>query len=436
MPDQEPENHICRAGPFEQRLDAQPTDDAVLAGLRQHIEPWLSAVFQSEHLSLLVGSGLSTALSLRAGGKPADMSPAGDFKYPYAKEVMSRAKSAAKAAGRGRANIEDQIRATLELMDGLRIIDAKGYEVWQQALQGILWDFLAAILACERTIADYKRSKTDTESSPHDLLASFLMSFASRAPSRDRLNVFTTNYDRIIEFGADLAGLRVLDRFTGALSPRFRSSRVELDLHYNPPGIRGEPRYFEGVVRLTKLHGSVDWRYDDGGVRRVGVSFGEDVSTAPSFADIGDSLLIYPNPAKDVETLLYPYADLFRDFAAAICRPNSSMITYGYGFGDDHINRIIRDMLTIPSTHLVIISYGDPDGRIESFLASVGKDAQISLLLGPHFGDLEALVKWYLPKPAIDQITIRVARIQERRGHKPVSGLSADTDDPVREGGE
>jgi len=31
--------------------------------VRQKIEPWLTAIFQSEHLSLLVGSGLSAALT-------------------------------------------------------------------------------------------------------------------------------------------------------------------------------------------------------------------------------------------------------------------------------------------------------------------------------------------------------------------------------------
>ncbi len=33
------------------------------------------------------------------------------------------------------------------------------------------------------------------------------MSFASRTATRDRLHIFTTNYDRIIEVGAELAGL-------------------------------------------------------------------------------------------------------------------------------------------------------------------------------------------------------------------------------------
>jgi hypothetical protein len=88
------------------------------------------------------------------------------------------------------------------------------------------------------------------------VLQSFLLSFASRAASRERLHVFTTNYDRLIEHGCDFAGLRIIDRFVGALNPVFRASRVEVAIHYNPPGIRGEPRFMEGVIRLTKLHGS------------------------------------------------------------------------------------------------------------------------------------------------------------------------------------
>lgn len=37
--------------------------------LRAHIEPWLTSLFQSEHLSLLVGSGLTTAIQYAACGK-------------------------------------------------------------------------------------------------------------------------------------------------------------------------------------------------------------------------------------------------------------------------------------------------------------------------------------------------------------------------------
>jgi hypothetical protein len=255
------------------------------------------------------------------------------------------------------------------------------------------------------------------EEGPINTLIPFLMSFASRTASRERLNLFTTNYDRLIESGCDAAGIRVLDRFVGALEPVFRSSRLDIDMHYNPPGIRGEPRYLEGVVRLTKLHGSLDWRYDKDlkVIKKVGLPFGAAADHRSIPLDNAQSVMIYPNPMKDRETSEYPYVELFRDFAAAVCKPNSTLVTYGYGFGDDHINRIISDMLTIPSTHLLIISWDDKDNRIRRFYVNQGFVSQISLLIGSHFGDLSTLVEQYLPKPSIDRITNRMSELLSKR---------------------
>lgn len=126
-------------------------------------------------------------------------------------------------------------------------------------------------------------------------------------------------------------------------------------------------------------------------------------------------LMIYPNASKDRETASHPYVELFRDFAAAICRPNSTLVCYGYSFGDEHINRVIEDMLTIPSAHLVVISYSDPLGRITSTYERLGRHAQITLLIGDHLGDLRSLVDHYLPKPAIDRATFRMADLLKAR---------------------
>ncbi|RKX23977.1 MAG: fibronectin-binding protein (FBP), partial [Candidatus Zixiibacteriota bacterium] len=244
---------------------------------------------------------------------------------------------------------------------------------------------------------------------------------ASRTGTRDRLQIFTTNYDRFIEAGAELAGLHLLDRFVGSLSPIFRSSRLDVDMHYNPPGIRGEPRYLEGVARFTKLHGSLDWINIGQNIRRIGLPLGagsiDPYLKAPGLAGADAlQLMIYPNSAKDRETAAYPYVDLFRDFAAAVCRPNSTVITYGYSFGDEHINRVIEDMLTIPSTHLVVIAYDDPLGRIMQTYKKLGRDAQITLLIGDHLGDFQTLVNNYLPKPAIDRTTFRMTELLKSRG--------------------
>lgn len=393
--------------------------------LRERIEPWLTALFQSEHLGLLVGSGLTHALHYMATGKSLPgmtISKLGTFDDEIAKE----AERSSEATGRSRGNIEDQIRVANELLRGLAIL-ASTKEPWDEeldhverlkdGLKSLLAEFAASILKGESGFATADSLKREQA---FNYLVSFLMSFASRSGTRDRLQLFTTNYDRYIEAGADVAGLRLIDRFVGSLAPIFRSSRLDVDMHYNPPGIRGEPRYLEGVARFTKLHGSVDWVNHGKTICRIGLPFGSgDIKPyldCPGLVKAEPlQLMIYPNAAKDQETALFPYVELFRDFASAICRPNSTLICYGYSFGDEHINRIIEDMLTIPSAHLVIITHSDPLDRIMRTYERLGRHAQITLMIGNHLGNLQDLVDNYLPKPAIDRTTFRMAELLKAR---------------------
>ncbi len=390
--------------------------------LRPRIEPWLTALFQSEHLALLVGSGLSYAVhKIATSTDLPGMSPVTFAQFNT--EINIEAKSSALAAGRKDGNIEDQIRVANELLRGLEIISkstedlAGKVDELKNNIKKALEDFAASILKGENGLITAKSEELEKA---FNYLVSFLMSFASRTGTRDRLQIFTTNYDRYIEAGSEVAGLHLLDRFVGSLAPVFRSSRLDIDMHYNPPGIRGEPRYVEGVARFTKLHGSLDWVNTDKNIRRIGVPFGAE-SIAPYLKAPGLTgvealqLMIYPNSAKDRETAAYPYVELFRDFAAAVCRPNNTLICFGYSFGDEHINRIIEDMLTIPSTHLVVISYSDPLGRIMQMYKKMGRHAQITLMIGNHIGDFQTIVDNYLPKPAIDRTTFRMTELLKSR---------------------
>lgn len=384
---------------------------------RSRIEPWLTSLFQSEHLSLLCGSGITNAISYLAGASGGTTMASSAF-ATYKDEIEAAAKISAKASGRDNGNIEDQIRTANDLLRGLRILkkDTEANSL-ETELNNIISAFAKSILETENAIAT---AIDDNRENAYSVLVNFLLSFASRTGNRERLNIFTTNYDRLIEVGAELAGVHLMDRFVGTMMPIFRSSRLNLDIHYNPPGIRGEPRYLEGVARLTKLHGSVDWVQNENEIRRIGLPFGAD-DVAPYLNAPGlkgaDTLrlMIYPNSAKDKETAEYPYVELFRDFAAAVCRPNSTLVTYGYGFGDEHINRVIHDMLTIPSTHLVVISFNDPIGRILQFYYDSAHYAQMSVLLGGNLGDITNLSNDYLPKSAIDRTTIRMAELLQHR---------------------
>ena len=388
--------------------------------LRKEIEPWLTALSQSEHLSLLIGSGLSSAACQIAEAEEENSMSEIEFSV-FKDQIQTASEQSAQRSMRGNANIEDQIRTANELIKGLEIYctdkNNQNDELIQEIrrlnseLQEGLVNFANHILKNEKTIV-YSDVTDVTEVSEY--LMNFLISFASRSATRERLNIFTTNYDRIIEYSAEMAGIRLIDRFLGTINPVFRSSRLDVDMHYNPPGIRGEPRYLEGVARFAKLHGSLDWIMQGDVVKRIALPYGAD--SIEKYSNTGSTLMIYPNAAKDRETSEYPYVELFRDLAAAVCRPNSTLVLYGYSLGDQHINRVIEDMLTIPSTHLVIISWSDEGGRIKSFYDRVKRPAQISLLVGNHFGDLKILVDHYLPKPSIDRTTIKMADLLKARG--------------------
>ena len=386
-----------------------------LKELRGRIEPWLTSLFQSEHLSLLLGSGLTHAVHMLAAETAAAGMDTLPLQTQYKDKINAMAKISAEKAGRQAGNLEDQIRVANELLRGLEILGDKDAGALSGEIQTGMLAFAKSILGSEANIA--RANKRDNA---FRVLVTFLMSFASRTGARDRLSIFTTNYDRLIEAGAEMAGLHLLDRFLGSLTPIFRSSRLDIDMHYNPPGIRGEPRYLEGVARYTKLHGSVDWVQTNKDIRRIGLPFGSKCIKSylkdPGLTESeAYQLMIYPNAAKDTETSAYPYVELFRDFAAAVCRPNSTLVTYGYGFGDEHINRVVRDMLTIPSTHLVMISYDDPLGRIMRTYEEMGRPPQISLLVGPKLANLTTLTMNYLPKAAIDKATFRMSELIRQR---------------------
>jgi SIR2-like domain len=433
---------------------------------RSNIEPWLSAIFQSEHFSLLIGSGLTTGVTHEAG-IPAQGMGRLALSDTYRQIIGAYADRSAAGLARGFANLEDDLRTAFDLLKGFAILSDQRYQSLKNEVDAFLDGFIKNILKAERDFKDNLQIKSlvsdepllqlkqaieqneptsviiarlpEEERTEANLavtylkaqraflyLKTFLLSFASRAASRERLNIFTTNYDRFIEFACDEVGIILLDRFKGKLTPTFRNTKLELDYHYNPPGIRGEPRYVEGVVKLSKIHGSIDWRFDADRITRSLISFGAPENHPDLAINATDNVVIYPNSSKDIETAFYPYAEIFRDFSAAICRPNSCLVTFGYGFGDTHVNRIVEDMLTIPSTHLVIISFDAAGGKIEKFFEGKNR-SQFTIMIGPNFGNLISLVDNYLPKATIDRLTIRMQRLKINRGE---GNFALRADDP------
>lgn len=105
----------ARTGSYGEQAALPPVSD-----LRSAIEPWLTSVFQSEHLSVLLGSGLPLAVSTSAGCEGLSMAPL-EWGTEVGTSIVAHADQSARQMGRGGANVEDQFRSALQLRAGLDV---------------------------------------------------------------------------------------------------------------------------------------------------------------------------------------------------------------------------------------------------------------------------------------------------------------------------
>jgi len=218
----------------------------------------------------------------------------------------------------------------------------------------------------------------------------FLRKILTRPLNLKRANIFTLNYDTLVEQAADAEGVVLVDGFVGTVRRIFRPESYDQDLYFPAETTEGRVHRLDRVIHLYKLHGSITWAAEEPKWDNpYGVVAGCDIASEDS------QVLIYPTPAKFGEMLGMPYAELFRRFAAAVVRPQSTLFVLGYSFGDDHVKAIIRQALAIPSFTLVIV---DPEPKGD-FVARLEKqkDRRVWIFRGATFGTFSGFVKHILP---------------------------------------
>jgi hypothetical protein len=157
--------------------------------------------------------------------------------------------------------------------------------------------------------------------------------FAVWARRQDRaspLEIFTLNYDLLLEAALERAGALYFDGFVGTIQAGFHDYLVESPL---PGDQLTVPASF---VRVWKLHGSINWlRKRDGEDYRV-LRLGSPVRA-------GDTAAIYPSEEKYVASRRVPFLVLHDRFRRALNEPETLLIVTGYSFGDDHLNEVVFD---------------------------------------------------------------------------------------------
>ena len=144
------------------------------------------------------------------------------------------------------------------------------------------------------------------------------------------VEVFTINYDLLIETGLESVAVPYFDGFVGHIKARFRSDLVD---SIDP----GEPNALPAsFVRLWKLHGSVNWEEENFGERRRVVRLGSPASS-------GATAAIYPSDEKYDQSRRVPFLVLMDRFRRALEMPETFTLVSGYAFRDQDLNEIIFD---------------------------------------------------------------------------------------------
>lgn len=172
------------------------------------------------------------------------------------------------------------------------------------------------------------------------------------------VNIFTTNYDLYSENALDELGIMYNNGFLGSAQRIFNPNSYNYVVVENLGLSRDVWKSVSNFINLYKIHGSINWLKDDNSGSDTPHILEKDIELIRSRKKY-DSIMIYPTPQKDRTTLMVPYSDLFRMMQNSLLKKNSVLISLGYSFGDEHINRIILNALSVYDFRLVI--FGDSD---------------------------------------------------------------------------
>lgn len=171
------------------------------------------------------------------------------------------------------------------------------------------------------------------------------------------VEIFTTNYDLLMEQAFEDSRVPYFDGFAGSRKPFFDLRAMEED---NLP-----PRW----ARLWKLHGSINWYQDsEKGVLRSASN------------ELGLPRVIHPSHLKYDESRRMPYLAMIDRLRAFLKQPSAALVLCGYSFRDNHINEVIVQGLQGTQTAIGFALFYDEINKYEKAKRLALKRPNLSLL--------------------------------------------------------
>ena len=191
--------------------------------------------------------------------------------------------------------------------------------------------------------------------------------FEKRQYESSKLNIFTTNYDLFNEIALEHNSINYSTGFTNTLTSKFNVNQFNYRLVDERNRYKDKWQPTTKEANLYKLHGSINWI--------------EKKDNIVQTYEESDNVIIYPTILKHRETAQTPYSELFRELSIQLQKPSSTLVTFGYGFGDDHINNIIFQNLA--NQDFTLIAFGDiEENKFKMIQEHYGKNQNFHIIGG------------------------------------------------------
>ena len=163
-------------------------------------------------------------------------------------------------------------------------------------------------------------------------------------------NIFSTNYDMMNEMAMENENIHYYSGFEGIVKRKFNLAYYNYDFVDNFKVNNSNVQVTPNHMNLFKLHGSLSWYMNDK----------QELIERNPFNDDFLPEIIYPSVDKFNNTnLIICYSALMRELSNRLCRDNATLFVSGMSMGDEHINKIIENALTINTFHMVIFCATD-----------------------------------------------------------------------------
>lgn len=226
--------------------------------------------------------------------------------------------------------------------------------------------------------------------------------------------VFTTNYDLVIEKALEASEIPYFDGFVGAFEPFFWQESVDHQAQHGD--------LTKNWIRLWKIHGSLSWfrRYSETAKSHRIIRIGN----IGSVVDIKDELVIYPSKDKYDSSRKQPFIAYFDRMRDYLLGGELLFVFTGYSFSDQHINEIVFNCMR-QNNRLFVIVFFYKDTDVENLHKSC------SAYLNLHvFGPTKTIIngelgEWHFNKEAVKPNEITTTYWNEEKSYLTLGDFNA-----------